>query len=166
VISDSTLVLLKPLVPISSATVAAGMQISPIPVAGAIERGDTAQMLYAACYGGDVVVRAKVAQYLTAYYPNNFLQALSDGVVLFALLCIVWLKPRKPGVITGWFVLGYGSLRLATEVLREIDPGMFMIGPVTLPMLLSMLMILIGAVICVASSRRNCAPMGGLVWHN
>jgi len=25
---------------------------------------------------------------------------------------------------------------------------------------------LIGAVICVASSRRNCAPMGGLVWHN
>ena len=166
VISDSTLVLLKPLVPMSSSTVAAGMQISPIPVAGAIERGDTAQMLYAACYGGDVVVRAKVAQYLTAYYPNNFLQAISDGVVLFALLCIVWLKPRKPGVITGWFVLGYGSLRLATEVLREIDPGMFMIGPVTLPMLLSMAMILIGAVICVASSRRNLAPMGGLVWHN
>ena len=108
----------------------------------------------------------KVAQYLTAYYPNNFLQAISDGVVLFALLCVVWLKPRKPGVITGWFVLGYGSLRLATEVLREIDPGVLMIGPATLPMLLSMLMMLIGAVICVASSRRNISPMGGLVWRN
>jgi len=166
VISDTTLAMLKPLVPMSSETVAAGMQISPIPVAGAIGRGDTLEMLYAACYGGDIVVREKVAPYLTAYYPNNFLQAISDGVVLFALLCIVWLKPRKPGVITGWFVLGYGALRLATEQLREIDPGVFMIGPATLPMLLSMLMMLIGAVICVASSRRNCAPMGGLVWHN
>jgi phosphatidylglycerol:prolipoprotein diacylglycerol transferase len=158
--------MLKPLVPISSATVAAGMQVSPIPVTGAIQRGDTLEMLYAACYGGDVVVREKIAPYLTAYYPNNFLQAISDGVVLFALLSIVWLKPRKPGVITGWFVLGYGSLRLATEQFREIDPGVFMIGPVTLPMLLSMLMMLIGAVICVASSRRNISPMGGLVWRN
>jgi hypothetical protein len=33
-------------------------------------------------------------------------------------------------------------------------------------MLLSMLMMLIGAVICVASSRRNISPMGGLVWRN
>ncbi|MCE9619567.1 MAG: prolipoprotein diacylglyceryl transferase [Planctomycetes bacterium] len=166
VISESTLLLLKPLVPASSATVAAGMQVAPISVTGAIERGNTAEMLYAACYGGDVAVRAKVAQYLVAYYPNNFLQAISDGVVLFALLSLVWLKPRKPGVITGWFFLGYGTLRLATEQLREIDPGVFMIGPATLPMLLSMAMMAGGVVICIASSRRAMPTVGGLLRTN
>jgi phosphatidylglycerol:prolipoprotein diacylglycerol transferase len=163
VLSDSTLLLLKPLVPASSAAVAAGMQVAPIPVAGAIERGDTAQMLYAACYGGDAIVREKVAPYLVAYYPNNFLQAISDGVVLFALLSLVWMRPRKPGVITGWFLLGYGALRLGTEQLREIDPGVFMIGPATLPMLLSAAMIAAGATIILACSRRAMPAVGGLL---
>ena len=57
-------------------------------------------------------------------------------MVLFALLAIVWLKPRKPGVITGCFFAFYGALRIATEQLREPDIGVFTIGPVTLPMLL------------------------------
>ncbi len=150
-------------IPVTSDAVVRGMQIAPIPVRGGVDHGYAADIVYAACYGGDASVQSKVAPLLTAYWPSNFIQATSDGVVLFALLAIVWLKPRKPGVITGCFFMFYGSLRLGTEQLREIDVGVFHLGPLTLPMLLSLLMVAGGLCIVWCSARRNVPHMGGLL---
>jgi len=150
-------------VPATSESVVQGLRIAAIPVRAAVQRGDAADILYAACYGGDASVQAKVAPLLTAYWPNNFAQAFSDGVVLFALLALVWLRPRKPGVITGCFFAFYGVLRVATEQLREADVGVFRMGPITLPMLLSAAMIVGGAITVWVCSRRNVAKMGGLL---
>ena len=149
-------------VPATSDAVARGLQVAPIPVRAGVLQGNAADTLYAACYGGDASVQAKVAPLLTAYWPNNFAQAFTDGVVLFALLALVWLKPRRPGVITGCFFAFYGVLRMATEQLREPDPGVFQLGLITMPMLLSGAMIGGGALGAWWCGRRGAGPIGGL----
>jgi prolipoprotein diacylglyceryltransferase len=65
-------------------------------------------------------------------------------------------------VITGCFFAFYGVLRIVTEQLREPDAGVFAIGPVTLPMLLSGVMIAGGAAGAWWCTRRSVPAMGGL----
>ena len=48
--------------------------------------------------GNEAAIEA-IQPLLTAYYPSQLVQALTDGPLLFAVLAIVWLRPRKPGVL-------------------------------------------------------------------
>jgi hypothetical protein len=47
-----------------------------------------------------------IAPLLTAYYPNNFLQALAEGPALLLLMSLAWLAPRRAGVVAGVFLAG------------------------------------------------------------
>lgn len=40
---------------------------------------------------------------LTAYYPSQILQSLTDGLLVAVLLALIWLRPRKPGVLGSWY---------------------------------------------------------------
>lgn len=120
-------------------------------------------MLVRACYEGNEQVIRALEPALTAYYPSNFFQALTDGPILMGVLALLWLKPRKPGVIGGSFLIAYGVLREVTEQYREPDPGVAMIGPLTLPMALSLLMIAAGAVMVTICARRAHDPVCGLL---
>jgi phosphatidylglycerol:prolipoprotein diacylglycerol transferase len=100
---------------------------------------------------------------LTAHYPSQVFQALTDGPMLMGLLALIWLRPRKPGVVGAWFLIGYGALRLTTEQFRAADEGVFAISAATLPMLLSAGMIVVGAWLGWSWSRRDAAPVGGLL---
>ncbi len=108
-------------------------------------------------------VMLKLEPLLTAYYPNNFIQALTDGPILFTAMALVWIRPRKPGVISGVFLIAYGSARMISEQFRLADIGVFSIGPLTLPMLLSLVMIALGVLLCAWSARRAGDKLGGLV---
>jgi len=99
---------------------------------------------------------------LTAYYPSQIFQAITDGPVLLLVLGLVWLKPRKPGVIGAWFLMGYGALRISTEVFRQADEGVELILGLQRGQLLSALMILVGAVGLGLVVRRKEEPLGGL----
>lgn len=107
-------------------------------------------------------VMQAIGPVLTAYYPSQIFQALAEGPALLLLMALVWLAPRKAGVVAGAFFTGYGALRFLTEQYRQPDQGVAMIGGLTLPMLLSIAMIAIGAMF-LALSRRS-QPIGGLVW--
>ena len=108
----------------------------------------------------DEVVRV-ITPVLTAYYPSQFFQAIAEGPALLLLMSLVWLKPRRAGVIGAVFLAGYGALRFATEQFREPDNGVAMVGSLTLPMLLSISMIVAGAGF-FAMSRRS-PLIGGLL---
>ena len=73
-------------------------------------------------YGRNLSWKAIVPQ-LTAYWPSQLLQAICEGPVLFLLLLLVWHKPKPSGVLAGWFLAGYGVLRILTEVVRQPDEG-------------------------------------------
>jgi phosphatidylglycerol:prolipoprotein diacylglycerol transferase len=81
-------------------------------------------------------------------HPSQLYQAALEGVVLFvllqALLRVPSLRARR-GFLTGAFLAGYGVARIAGEVFREPDAHLgFLLGPVTMGMLLSAPMIAAG----------------------
>lgn len=108
-------------------------------------------------------VIARLEPLLTAYWPNNFIQAATDGPLLLGVLALVWLRPRRPGVIAGAFLVTYGAARLFSEQLRQADDGVFMLGALTLPMLLSIGMMVLGAAVVWRISRGNAPRIGGLL---
>jgi phosphatidylglycerol:prolipoprotein diacylglycerol transferase len=101
---------------------------------------------------------------LTAFYPSQFIQALTDGPILAAFLCLLWLRPRRPGVIAMCWLIGYGVLRIITELWREPDQGVALtFGILSRGQTLSILMILGGAAGLVITMRTKAAKMGGLM---
>ena len=82
-------------------------------------------------------------------HPSQLYEAGLEGVVLFSLLSLVIWKGdllKKPGYVTGLFLVGYGVCRALLENVREPDFGMpnFPLG-LTMGMMLSIPMILVGA---------------------
>ncbi len=127
----------------------------------------TSERLVEAVQSGNETVIAAMRPELTACYPSQLVQALTDGPILMLLLVLVWLKPRKPGVVGCWFMGGYGLMRIASEGIREPDADVAMwstpLGDLSRGQVLSLLMIgvwLVGGFIIV---RRDVEPIGGLL---
>jgi phosphatidylglycerol:prolipoprotein diacylglycerol transferase len=81
-------------------------------------------------------------------HPSQLYEAFAEGILL--LLLLIWAVRRfgfrRPGLIGGVFVLGYAVARIACEFFREPDAHLgFLFGGVTMGMLLSLPMALVGA---------------------
>ncbi len=93
---------------------------------------------YGMCPAGDV-----------PRHPSQLYEAGLEGLLLFGLLAVAvwkWKLLSKPGYITGLFLVGYGLSRAVLETVREPDAHMpdFLQGTVTMGMMLSIPMILVG----------------------
>lgn len=84
---------------------------------------------------------------LEARHPVQIYEALSEGVLLFALLWWLALKSPRRKLPTGSFLLGYGLLRIFNEFFREPDPqlGYLAWHWLTMGQLLSLPMVAAGA---------------------
>jgi phosphatidylglycerol:prolipoprotein diacylglycerol transferase len=100
---------------------------------------------------------------LTAYYPSQVLQSLTDGLLVAVVLALIWLKPRKPGVIGAWYLIVYGVLRIATEVLRQPDEGVSLLFGLSRGQVLSVIMVAAGIALLLVCARRNVPRLGGLL---
>ncbi len=104
---------------------------------------------------------------LEAHYPSQIFQALTDGPILMGALVLVWLRPRKPGVIGAWFLMIYGVLRIASEFYRQPDQKvaalMTPLGVLSRGQDLSVLMIIAGMIGLFIVARRDVEPLGGLL---
>ena len=81
-------------------------------------------------------------------HPSQLYEAGLEGILLFCVLALAvwkWKLLRKPGYVTGLFLVGYGLSRALLETVRQPDAGMehFPLG-LTMGMMLSTPMILIG----------------------
>jgi phosphatidylglycerol:prolipoprotein diacylglycerol transferase len=95
-------------------------------------------------------------------HPSQLYEAFAEGIVLFLLLGLAVRRFgfRRPGLIGGIFVLGYALARIVCEFFREPDAQLGFLfgtsvdalqGGITMGMLLSIPMALVGAVaICLA----------------
>ncbi len=54
-------------------------------------------------------------------HPSQIYQFLLEGLLLFVLLWVYARKPRQLGIVSGMFLIGYGSLRFIAEYFREPD---------------------------------------------
>lgn len=94
-------------------------------------------------------------------HPSQLYEAFGEGLVLFVLLALAVRRFgfRRPGLLGGMFVLGYAVARIVCEFFREPDPQLgYLFGGVTMGMLLSVPMALVGAVAIVLAARGVTRP--------
>ncbi len=127
----------------------------------------TIETLVDQAQAGNEGVIEPMRELLAAHYPSQIFQALTDGPILIGALVLIWLRPRKPGVIGAWFLMIYGVLRIASEQYRQPDPGVAMLttllGKLSRGQVLSVLMIIAGMIGLFIVTRRDVEPLGGLL---
>jgi phosphatidylglycerol---prolipoprotein diacylglyceryl transferase len=91
-------------------------------------------------------------------HPSQLYEAGMEGILLFTVLAVMirFGALKRPGVILGSFIALYGLARIAGEHFREPDPQLgFLWGGLTMGMLLSVPMVIAGAIIIVTAWRRK-----------
>jgi phosphatidylglycerol:prolipoprotein diacylglycerol transferase len=99
---------------------------------------------------------------LSPRYPSQLYQAMMEGFFVFLICFVVWLRPRKPGVIAGVFGLSYSVARILGEQFRMPDAhiGYDFLG-LTRGQWLSVGMLLFSLGFLIYSLRRDSEPSGG-----
>src|ERR1700754_204284 len=91
-------------------------------------------------------------------HPSHLYEAGRGGIVLFTVLAVMirFGALKRPGLILGSFIALYGLARITGELFREPDAQLgFLWGGLTMGMLLSVPMIIAGAILIVMASRRE-----------
>jgi phosphatidylglycerol---prolipoprotein diacylglyceryl transferase len=91
-------------------------------------------------------------------HPSQLYEAGLEGILLFAILAVMIRMGalKRPGLILGSFIAIYGLARITGELFREPDAQLgFLWGGLTMGMLLSVPMIIAGAILIVMASRRQ-----------
>jgi phosphatidylglycerol:prolipoprotein diacylglycerol transferase len=91
-------------------------------------------------------------------HPSQLYEAALEGIVLFTILAVMIRLGalRRPGLILGSFIAIYALARIASELFREPDAQLgFLWGGLTMGMLLSVPMIVAGAILIVLAWRRK-----------
>jgi phosphatidylglycerol:prolipoprotein diacylglycerol transferase len=100
-------------------------------------------------------------------HPSQLYEASLEGIVLFIILAVMIRMGalKRPGMILGSFIAIYGIARIISEFFREPDPQLgFLWGGLTMGMLLSVPMIIAGAIIIAVAWRRKAttSPVQGM----
>lgn len=91
-----------------------------------------------------------------ARHPSQLYEMGLEGFVLFALVWLFARKPRPTGQISAVFLMGYGIFRFLVEFTREPDNYLGLLtGGLSMGQLLSIPMVLAGAIIFVWSAKRS-----------
>ncbi len=82
-------------------------------------------------------------------HPSQLYEAFGEGLLLFTVLLVLGTqlnKLRRPGLVMGVFIAGYGTLRILVEMVRNPDAQMlpFFKDVVTMGQLLSIPMVAAG----------------------
>ncbi len=81
-------------------------------------------------------------------HPSQLYEAALEGLVLLIVLNLLAWKFRalsRPGLLTGLFLIGYGSARIVIELVREPDAHIgFLFGSITMGQILSLPMMIVG----------------------
>jgi phosphatidylglycerol:prolipoprotein diacylglycerol transferase len=90
-----------------------------------------------------------------ARHPSQLYEALLEGLVMFAVLWWFSAKPRPRMAVSGMFLMLYGMFRSFVEFFREPDAhiGYIAFGWLTKGQLLSLPMIIVGAVLLIWAYR-------------
>ena len=88
-------------------------------------------------------------------HPSQLYEAILEGFVLFAILWLYTAKPRPYLATSGMFLLLYGVFRFFIEFYRVPDahPGYLAFGWVTMGQVLSLPMIIAGAILLIMAYR-------------
>ena len=80
-------------------------------------------------------------------HPSQLYEGALEGLLLFIMVWVFSLKPRKTGAVSGLFALGYAVFRFAVEFVRmpDVQLGYLAFGWLTMGQLLCVPLMLAGA---------------------
>ncbi len=98
-----------------------------------------------------------------ARHPSQLYELALEGLVMFCVLWIYSRKPRPRYAVSGLFALLYGLFRFSVEFVREPDMqlGFLAFDWLTMGQLLSLPLIVLGAVLLAFSRRKSVARAAG-----
>ena len=92
-------------------------------------------------------------------HPSQLYEAVLEGLVLFLVLRVLthrFQSLERPGLTGGAFIAGYGIARILVEFAREPDPQLgYLAGMLTMGMILSIPMVLVGIAAMILALRRK-----------
>jgi phosphatidylglycerol:prolipoprotein diacylglycerol transferase len=111
--------------------------------------GDALARIIGAIQSGAMTLKAELTPLLSARHPSQLYQAFAEGVVLMAVLWLVWRPSRRHGVALAWFLMVYGVGRIVTEFWRLPDAHLAVqrFAGLSRGQWLSVAMVVIGAVV-------------------
>ena len=89
-------------------------------------------------------------------HPSQLYEFALEGVVMLIIMQVGIRKFRwqdKPGLTSGVFLIGYGVLRIVSELFREPDAPF--LGPITMGEMLSFIFVLGGAFVVWLAYRQQ-----------
>ncbi len=87
-------------------------------------------------------------------HPSALYGALLEGLLLFGILFLI-RKQDTPGILSAYFLIGYGALRFISECFREPDRQIGYIGSVTLNQILAIVFFVAGVTFLTIKKREN-----------
>jgi len=91
-------------------------------------------------------------------HPSQLYQASMEGLILFVVLWVLtwrFKSLQRPWLLTGAFLIGYGIARIVGEEFRMPDAHIgFLWGGLTMGMLLSLPMVLVGTAVVAMALKR------------
>ncbi len=91
-------------------------------------------------------------------HPSQLYEAILEGIVIFIVLFALArrLPPRPQGTFIGLFLILYGSFRILIEFVRVPDAQLgYLFGPITMGMLLSLPLVIIGIILLIWTHRTH-----------
>ncbi len=91
-------------------------------------------------------------------HPSQLYEAALEGLVLFlvGIIAVRMGALKRPGLVGGLFVFCYGLARIISEHFREPDAQLgFLAGGLTMGMLLSIPMLIVGGIAIVSALRTD-----------
>jgi phosphatidylglycerol:prolipoprotein diacylglycerol transferase len=93
-------------------------------------------------------------------HPSQLYEAGLEGVTLFTVLWILSRFRTPPGTLFWSLITGYGLVRMVVEFFREPDQHIgFIFGPFSMGQLLSLPMIILGAVMLAVGFQKYTEPV-------
>ncbi len=105
-------------------------------------------------YDTNLIEQLVTSGHLSPRHPSQLYQALCEGFLVFGILLLLrktrWGK--KPGVMSGCYLLLYGTARIAIEFFREPDSTVYFEW-LTKGQLYSLVMLLVGTLILLRKKK-------------
>jgi phosphatidylglycerol:prolipoprotein diacylglycerol transferase len=126
---------------------------------------EVSEALIQAVQHKNVQVTEALAPFLAARYPSQLYQSVLEGLLVFLFLFILWRKPQKMGVISGWFGVLYATMRIIGEQWRLPDAQIgYQLFGLTRGQWLSIGFLAAAIIYLTIAYRRNSPKIGG--WMN
>lgn len=123
---------------------------------------ETLEQIILAIQNGNQAVQAALAPVLTPRHPSQLYQMFLEGFLVFVVLTIIWRKPQKPGVISGWFGVLYCVARIIGEQFRMPDAHLgFQLFGLTRGQWLSLGFLMAAVMMLVMAYRSDRPKLGG-----